>query len=133
MVLASGHDTALDALLLRLHVETACRVGGALALRMRDLDLRLCLVLLREKGGTQRWQPVSPTLATALARHALDRGATGPDDPLLRGRNHRPITRSRYDSLWQRIHSALPWTAAQGVTTHWLRHTTLTWVERNYG
>lgn len=24
---------------------------------VRDLNLRLCLVLLREKGGTQRWQP----------------------------------------------------------------------------
>ena len=27
----------------------------------------------------------------------------------------------------------LPWVAAQGVSTHWLRHTTLTWVERHFG
>lgn len=27
----------------------------------------------------------------------------------------------------------LPWVAAQQVSTHWLRHTTLTWVERNFG
>lgn len=26
-----------------------------------------------------------------------------------------------------------PWVAAQQVSTHWLRHTTLTWVERNFG
>jgi len=27
----------------------------------------------------------------------------------------------------------LPWVATQQVTAHWLRHTTLTWVERNFG
>jgi len=32
-----------------------------------------------------------------------------------------------------RIHTALPWAASQGVSTHWLRHTTLTWVERHFG
>jgi hypothetical protein len=26
----------------------------------------------------------------------------------------------------------LPWVAAQQISTHWLRHTTLTWVERNF-
>ena len=34
--------------LLRLHTETACRRGGALALRPADLDPDQCLVLLRE-------------------------------------------------------------------------------------
>jgi hypothetical protein len=29
--------------------------------------------------------------------------------------------------------SKSPWVAAQGISTHWLRHTTLTWVERHYG
>jgi hypothetical protein len=27
----------------------------------------------------------------------------------------------------------LPWVATQQISTHWLRHTTLTWVERNFG
>jgi hypothetical protein len=27
----------------------------------------------------------------------------------------------------------LPWIAKQNVSTHWLRYTTLTWVERNFG
>lgn len=44
-------------MLPRLHTEAGCHVGGALALGVCDLNLRLCLVLLREKGGTQRWQP----------------------------------------------------------------------------
>ncbi|MET8873325.1 hypothetical protein [Nocardia sp. NPDC004604] len=25
------------------------------------------------------------------------------------------------------------WVATQNITTHWLRHTTLTWVERTFG
>jgi integrase len=56
----TGDDPELDALILRLHTETACRRGGALALRPAGLDREQCLVLLREKGETVRWQPVSP-------------------------------------------------------------------------
>jgi integrase len=57
----SGDDPELDSLILRFHIETACRRGGLLALRPKDLDVEQCLVLLREKGETFRWQPVSPT------------------------------------------------------------------------
>jgi len=129
---ATGNDPALDSLLLRLHTETACRRGGALALRPADLDPDQCLILLREKGGTVRWQPVSPTLMAHLQQHARDRHApqTG---QLLRYRNGRPITSRRYDHLWQRIGQHLPWVAVQQISTHWLRHTTLTWVERTFG
>ena len=46
---AIGNDPELDTLILRLHTETACRRGGALALRPRDLDREQCLIMLREK------------------------------------------------------------------------------------
>jgi integrase len=69
----TGDDPELDTLLLRLHTETACRRGGALALRPADLDPDQCLILLREKGETQRWQPVSPTLMGRLVQHGQDR------------------------------------------------------------
>ena len=59
---STGDDPGLDRLLLRPHTETACRRGGALALRPVDLDPDQCLILLREKGDTVRWQPVLPTL-----------------------------------------------------------------------
>jgi integrase len=127
----TGDDPALDTLLLRLHIETACRRGGALALRTVDLDPGQSLILLREKGGTQRWQPVSPTLMAHLRHHARERHAP-PGEQLLRYRNGRPITHRRYDHLWERIGRHLPWVAAQQISTHWLRHTTLTWVERNF-
>ena len=129
---AGGDDPELDTLILRLHTETACRRGGALALRPQDLDPDQCLVLLREKGETTRWQPVSPTLMGCLAEHARDRQAP-PDGRLLRYRDGRPVTYRRYDGLWQRIGRALPWARTQQVSTHWIRHTTLTWVERNFG
>jgi len=129
---ATGNDPELDCLLLRLHTETACRRGGALALRPVDLDPDQCLILLREKGGTSRWQPVSPTLMTHLRRHATERRAPR-DGQLLRYRGGAPITYRRYDYLWSRIGRHLPWVAAQQISTHWLRHTTLTWVERNFG
>jgi integrase/recombinase XerC len=128
----TGNDPALDALLLRLHVETACRRGGALALRPCDLDPEQCLISLREKGETVRWQPVSPTLMTHLLNHADERHAP-PEEQLLRYADGRAITRRRYDYLWRRLGQHLPWVATQQISTHWLRHTTLTWVERNFG
>jgi len=72
---STGDDPELDTLLLRLHTETACRRGGALALRPSDLDPEQCLILLREKGETVRWQPVSPTLMAVLLGHAAERHA----------------------------------------------------------
>jgi integrase/recombinase XerC len=110
----------------RLHTETACRRGGALALRPQDLDPDQCLILLREKGETVRWQPVSPTLMARLVGHGQDRHA-GADGQLLRYADGRPITRRRYDHLWTRIGRHLPWVATQGISTHWIRHTILTW------
>jgi integrase len=129
----SGNDTILDALLLRLHTETACRRSGALTIRLADLDPDRCLVRLHEKGNTQRWQPISPPLTDCLLEHAAVRGAHLATDPLLRYRDGRPLTARRYDHLWHRLGQQLPWVATHGISTHWLRHTTLTWVERHYG
>ena len=130
---STGNDPELDSLLLRLHTETACRRGGALNLRPRDLDRHQCLVYLREKGDTTRWQPVSPSLMAHLMAHGNSRGAIDPNGQLLRYRNSVRITRRRYDYLWNRVGKHLPWVATQGISTHWIRHTTLTWVERTHG
>ena len=128
----TGNDPDLDSLLLRLHTETACRRGGALALRPQDLDPDQCLILLREKGETVRWQPVSPTLMARLVQHGQERHAPR-DGQLLRYADGRPVTSRRYDHLWTRIGRHLPWARTQQISMHWIRHTTLTWVERNFG
>ena len=119
----TGNDPELDTLLLRLHTETACRRGGALGLRPADLDPDQCLILLREKGETVRWQPVSPTLMTRLVQHGQQRHAER-DGQLLRYTSGQPITSRRYDHLWARIGAHLPWVATQGISSHWIRHTT---------
>ena len=69
-------------------------------------------------------------------RHLLDhaqRRHAPPTGQLLRYRNGQPITYRRYDHLWVRLGKHLPWVATQGISAHWLRHTILTWVERNFG
>jgi hypothetical protein len=67
-----------------------------------------------------------------LRQHAEQRGAPATGQ-LLRYVDGRPITSRRYDHLWERIGHRLPWVATQQISTHWLRHTTLTWVERTFG
>ena len=62
-----------------------------LALRPRDLDPDQCQILLREKGETVRWQPVSPTLMIRLIEHGQNRHAP-PGGQLLRKADGRPIT-----------------------------------------
>ncbi|MEV0769613.1 tyrosine-type recombinase/integrase [Nocardia salmonicida] len=126
----TGNDPTLDTLILRLHLETACRTGSALRLRGEDLEPEQCLIRLFGKGGTVHWQPISPTLMTTMLEH--QGRSPDPAQQLLRYRHGRPITRRRYDHLWNRIGRYLPWVATQQITTHWLRHTTLTWVERNF-
>ncbi|AHH21004.1 putative integrase family protein [Nocardia nova SH22a] len=66
-----------------------------------------------------------------LLDHATERN-TPHSEQLLRYRNRTPITSRRYDHIWRRIGEELPWVALQGISMHWLRHTTLTWVERTY-
>ncbi|MFX0574413.1 hypothetical protein [Nocardia nepalensis] len=48
-------------------------------------------------------------------------------------RNGKPITRRRYNYLFERLGRYLPWVITHGISIHWLRHTTTTWVERRYG
>ncbi|MBA4857466.1 tyrosine-type recombinase/integrase [Nocardia farcinica] len=129
----TGDDPALDALIVRLHIETACRRAAVLSLTLPDLNVPDCLIKLREKGTTVRWHPVSPTLMRRLIHHAAERGGSETTNHVLRYRTGRPLGRRRYDTLTTRLRDQLPWAAALGVSAHWIRHTTLTWVEREFG
>ena len=129
-----SRDPHLASLVFRLHTETACRRGGAIALRKRDLNRMDCTIRLREKGGKTRDQPVSRTLLTALIEHVEDRApGNNPDEQVLRRRTGEPLKAAYYRNLFARIGQNLEWAKTLGVTAHWLRYTTLTWVERNFG
>lgn len=128
---STGDDPELDVLIIRLHSETACRRGGALALRPMDLDVEQCLILLREKGKSDRWQPVSRSLMDGLSHHAATRNAP-PNARLLRYKDGTAITHRRWDGLFVRLGKHLPWVLRENVSSHWIRHTILQWVERNF-
>ena len=58
--------------------------------RTSDLDRRQCAVLLREKGQTERWQPISPTLMRHLITHHEDRGHRNPERTATALRQRQP-------------------------------------------
>ncbi|GAB3141322.1 hypothetical protein GCM10027258_23740 [Amycolatopsis stemonae] len=123
----------MDTLVLRQHTETACRRSGVLSLRRRDLNEEDCTIWLREKGRA-REQPVSPTLLAALIEHFDIRNRFGePDDLIFRYAGGRPIGNNYYQGRWQRLRRHVDWADRLGVSAHWLRYTTLTWAERNFG
>ena len=60
-----------------------------------------------------------------LLEHGRERHAPA-DGQLLRYANGQPITSRRYDHLWTRLGRQLPWVRTQQISSHWIRHTTLT-------
>lgn len=132
-VRTTSRDPDLDLLLVRFHLESGARRQGALDLRGRDLDQRRATVWLREKGDTEREQPVSPSLVTQLARHVAARCRATPDDTVFRTADGRPMSARRYDTIFGRARAALDWSERTPVSAHVLRHTAITAVGRLAG
>jgi len=134
-----GDDPVLDTLLLRFHLETGARRGGALSLRRRDLNVARQCIRLREKNEKLRWQPISKTLLDALFEHCDARGALTPQDAVFRHRPRQvgsagiPITRRRYNTLVGRWGKSIPWVQELGVSIHWCRHHATSSIERIAG
>ncbi|MEV4343477.1 hypothetical protein AB0J83_03210 [Actinoplanes sp. NPDC049596] len=101
--------------ILRFLQETACRREGMLNLTPQRVNRKNQTVLLHEKGSKVREQPVSSMMIDWL---------TEPGCPIYKW------TPRKNDGLWSRIQRDLDWAAEMGVTTHWMRHTTLSKVER---
>jgi integrase len=121
----TSNDPDLDLLLVRFHVESGARREGALNLRLRDVDDRRATVWLREKFGAEREQPISPSLVQLLVRHAAARGAVVSDDAVFRSRHAEPITRHRYNTIFDRARPCLPWAVRTPVSAHVLRYTAI--------
>jgi integrase/recombinase XerC len=132
-VRTTSNDPDLDLLLVRFHLESGARRGGALNLRCEDLDARRATVWLREKGASEREQPVSPTLITLLECHPSSRGGSGPDSGVFRTACGTPITRRRYDIIFDRARACLTWSDRIPVSAHVLRHTAITAIGRLAG
>jgi integrase len=41
-----------------------------------------------------------------------------------------PISPHNFEKLWKRLGEKITWVAEKQISNHWLRHTTLTWVDR---
>jgi integrase/recombinase XerC len=127
---AHSRDPELDDLVFQFLRETACRRRGVLRLARRDLAPATRSVRLTEKYGKQRWMPVSAHLVDRLLSHA-DARHRGCDRVLHRlGEAH--MTDKWFEGFARRM-QALPWAAELGVSAHWIRHTTLTDIERIAG
>ncbi|MEN9506022.1 MAG: hypothetical protein RI958_1948 [Actinomycetota bacterium] len=146
-VVSGGNDPELDILLVWFHLETGARQEGALNLTLEKVQLENKVVLLNEKFGTERPQPVSIELAAALLAHAKDRGgaACDPEGPAYEPASpvfhYRPakdgtprrLTSKRYETLFGRIQRTVPFANQIHLTAHQLRKTGAVAIERIAG
>jgi len=132
-VRTTSSDPDLDLLVLRFHLESGARRQGALNLRRVDLDPKRATVWLREKGDSEREQPLSPSLVALLEAHQDDRATGDVAGPLFRTRDGRPMSAHRYDTVFARARACLDWTDRTPVSAHVLRHTAITAVDRLAG
>lgn len=133
--ITGGDDPILDHTFLWTLLETAARVGGLLNLQLQDINMKKQTIMLYEKGGKYREQPVTLELANALTELATSRGATLPTDSVFRYRvgsklSGCPMTSRRVDTIWKRLRNELPWVEERRISSHVIRHTTLTFVDR---
>ncbi|MGI8515831.1 MAG: tyrosine-type recombinase/integrase [Acidimicrobiia bacterium] len=129
-LLAHSRDPELDDLVFQFLRETAGRRHGAIRLSQNDLAPATRTVRLIEKYDKQRWVPVSAHLmqrlvACAAARHA---GCA----LVLHREDSGHLNDKWFEGFARRIQH-LPWAAELGVSAHWMRHTTLTDIERIAG
>ena len=135
---SGGNDPVLDHLIMWTQVETGARMSGILKLQLGDIDTKRQTITLVEKRSKKRVQPVTRELMENLMRLAGSRGARVRTDSVFRYLPNKdgissPLTSKRFETLWKRLGQTLPWVASQGISSHYLRHTVLTWVDRVAG
>ena len=155
VALRGGSDPELEYLMLWTIIETACRSGGLIKLQLQDLDSKELMIRFHEKGGKSRKQPVSKALMQSIISLAKSRGVKSPTDSLFsykyicschstkklectcKSHQHSicsklsiPVSPHKFERLWKRLGEQISWVAEKQISNHWLRHTTLTWVDR---
>ena len=97
----TGNDPVLDLLLLDFHRETAARMGGALTLRVCDVNPCPRLGPYGRSTATNA-KFLSPALIDQCLTHAKQRAVASNSDTLFRYRSGAPLTRRRYNSIFKR-------------------------------
>jgi len=122
----TGRDPELDVLLIDFIRETAARREGVLNLRRAHLHHRQRAVTLTEKRGSTRTLPLSGSTLSRLDSFSQGRGGIQPHDQVFRYHDGSPLTRRRFNSLFDRLDRHCDWSEQLDVGAHWIRHTTLT-------
>lgn len=129
-LIAGSRNPELDDLIFQFLRETAARRGGVIVLKRQDLTPASRTVHLVEKYGKERWQPVSAHLMARLIAH------TGKARCRCGRAFHRAdgghLSDRWFDGFSQRLQRQT-WARELGMSAHWIRHTTLTDVERLAG
>lgn len=139
-VLDRSADPELARLFLRLALETGARHSEMLVLTYADLDAADGTVRLTPKGftGQYLYQPITASLFSSLEAFVARR-STGPvrdSTRLLLDRRGRPISRRYFEGLCGKVRRDIPELgrgSKSWFTTHSLRHTSATIMERTGG
>jgi site-specific recombinase XerD len=129
-LLAHCRDPELDDLVFGFLRETGCRRQGAIRLSHDDLAPATAAVRLVEKYIKQRWIPVSANLMARLMAHSARRH---PGCQLVLHRGDGGHLNDKWFEGFARRIQHPPWAAELGVSAHWIRHTTITDIERIAG
>jgi site-specific recombinase XerD len=121
----TGRDPDLDVLLIDFIRETAARREGVLNLRRAHLHHQQRAVTLTEKRGSTRTLPLRGSTLRRLDGFSRDRGGVRPADQVFRYHDGTPLTRRRFNSLFDRLDRHCDWSEQLDVGAHWIRHTTL--------
>lgn len=108
-----------DCALLELLYAAGLRVGEALGLNWRDLDLEDGFVRLRGKGGRRRVVPFGESARLSLRRLRADLAASA-GDPVFVGPRGRPLQRRAVNTLLSKLSADCG--LDPPATPHQLRH-----------
>jgi integrase len=129
-LVAHSRDPELDDLVFGFLRETGCRRHGAIRLSQDDLAPATRAVRLVEKYAKQRWVPVSAHLVHRLLVHSALRHEGC--NLVLHRRDGGHLNDKWFEGFARRIQN-LAWAKELGVSAHWIRHTTITDIERIAG
>jgi site-specific recombinase XerD len=129
-LVAHSRDPELDDLVFGFLRETGCRRHGAIRLSQDDLAPATRAVRLVEKYAKQRWVPISAHLVHRLVSHTALRHDGC--NLVLHRRDGGHLNDKWFEGFARRIQN-LAWAKELGVSAHWIRHTTITDIERIAG
>jgi integrase len=129
-LLADSRDPELDDLVFGFLRETGCRRQGAIRWSQDDLAPATRAVRLVEKYTKPRWVPVSARLVDRLVSHTALRHDGC--NLVLHRRDGGHLNDTWFEGFAWCIQN-LAWAGELGVSAHWIRHTTITDIERIAG